>query len=277
MSETPTADGEGWRFWAAVRAEMRATWWGRWRWLWMALGVACIGVSAVFGAQSLRMDRDLLDGASSLPWLTFQVFLLIWFPSLLYGLMSWPAAWLGSDLLSIAYAGNPDQLREWRPTEFLARFVGRLGPLLGVVGTSALIFSLGYRREPPDWLSASTLFVALYFSMGLSHAAAAALVSSLSRRPRRRLITALVMFASFLPCLGLLSRDEPDWLVYAAQDGLRVWISLAATVQSWPLMGGEYLQSHWVIVSVLLGVAIIAGSWTWWIAARRYRRSRRLA
>ena len=56
-------------------------------------------------------------------------------------LASWPAAWIGSDLLSLRFPANPDPLRQWWPVEFLARFVGRFVPLLGIVSATAFAVS----------------------------------------------------------------------------------------------------------------------------------------
>ena len=216
-------NGEQWRFWTAVRAEMRATWWGRRRWLWIGLGVACFSILAVLTWAFTDLARRI-QPAYMIPFL--------W-------LACWPPAWLGSDLLSLRFTANPDPLREWRPAEFLARFVGRLTPLLGVLTVTMTAINLGegvYDTSPLlSWAEVTAPFLA----SALCYAALASLVSSLAKRPRRWLITPLVViFGS-----GLASG---------------FWAGRWA----------------WVAAGVLLAVAIVAGFWIWLIAARRYRRSR---
>src|SRR3712207_3571597 len=105
LAASPHVHSDAPGFWGAVRAEVRATWGGRFRWLWrvLALGVQ-VWVS---------FTRDL-------QWLNSS-----WTFMTLCGLACWGAAWLCADLLSVRFKGNPDPLREWRPVEFLARAVGR--------------------------------------------------------------------------------------------------------------------------------------------------------
>ena len=268
---------EQWRFWTAVRAEMRATWWGRWRWLWIGLGVACMGIAVVIAALDAWMQTE-----SPGPY-RFTVFMsaayiyeFVWLHTSLAAVASWPAAWLGSDLLSLRFAGNPHPLREWRPEEFLARFVGRLAPLLGVVGTTAFPVNLvpvGQFDEWPIWLVDQAAFTSLWFATVLAYAAEAVLASSLTKRPRRGLITVLVMFANYLLFLGIEISEGLEWLILTTQRGWDWWIGLAAAPY-WPQIHAERVGSWWPTVGVLLAVAIVAGLWIWLIAARRYRRSR---
>ena len=231
---------------------MRATWWGRWRWLWLGLGVAGLGIAVV------TSDVDL------------QLFLSV--------LVSWPAAWMGSDLLSLRFAGNPEPLREWRPAEFLARFVGRLGPFLGVVGAALVAFEflpVAQRRELTIWLAERSGVIPHELAALVEYALEAALLSALFRRPRRGLITVFVLFASCLRSFLLWQPDDVEWLsLLTTSEG---WYYLAIMLVmsprwSWALR--SHLGSWWAAAGVLLAVAIVAGFWIWLIAARRYRRSR---
>ena len=243
------SNGEQWRFWAAVRAEMRATWWGRWRWLWLGIGSAYGFVLAVYA------------------W--FDLPYWEWDSTLSLALVCWPPAWLGSDLLSLRFAGNPDPLREWRPVEFLARLTGRLGPLLGIMGP----LNLGTGPDPitlGGWLWDWSADVA----NGLCYAGVASLVSSHSKRPRRYLITILVLFGSYLLGQGLEGHGFHFSLDYVAAPSQGLWGSVYPWLAVLPWLGWRSPQIEWAAAGVFFIVAILAGLWTWWIAAHRYRRSR---
>ena len=261
MSEPHTANRADWRFWEAVRAEARATWCSPWLWLVVWLGLAGWAVQATGRSGS----ADWAD-------------LVTVFPA---ALVCWPAAWLGSDLLSTRFARNADPLREWWPVEFAARAVGRLGPIFATVAIVVFVLALDappahFLGSPPptsfDLLADAAASTSVLVATGLGYAAVASLLSSLSRRPRRILITIVTVAPSFR-----FERQEfYTWLDYVVGPCYGVWAHLGAWIEGvgWFREGSP----AWLLgtASVLLTVAILAGLWTWWIAARRYRRSRPL-
>ena len=248
-----------WTFWTAVGTEVRATWWGRWRWLWIGhgiIGVAIGAIAFVFGSGWSQISFAFL-------WLVP----LLW----LGALVCWPFAWLGSDLLSIRSPANPYPLRVWRPEEFLARFLGRVGPPLGVLGAAVIPFmaAVDYynRADYPEtsWLDAWAIHSLLYIVLALCYATVAALVSSLCRRPRRWLVTLLVGLGSSM----LLFTLRPVDILGSG------WLSVVGSALLLALPGAHILVfDDWLTVSIMGGIGILGGLWTWWIAARRYRRSR---
>ena len=278
------SNSERWRFWTAVRAEMRATWWGRWRWrwLWVGLGVACfsiVTVSAWVYSADLGGDFD--------PFYSMAVPVA--------ALACWPPAWLGSDLLSLRFTANPDPLREWRPVEFLARFVGRMIPLLGVLLATAGAFSLGELEVdtsqrnslPLFWYSLNWAgYTSPFLASALCYSAVASVVSSLAKRPRRWLITPLVVIFGSGLITGDLFLNALDR--GAAADAALFCIGIPNVTVGF--ISGEWLHdlvverldrtwdsfaSYYVAAAIsFLTVALLAGLWTWAIAARRYRRSR---
>ena len=217
----------------------------------------------------------------------------IWMSVPVLALACGPPAWLGSDLLSLRFTGNPEPLREWRPAEFLARFVGRLAPVLGVLLATGAAFSLGglgdvtlQGKSPPlfwywsNWAGVSLPFLA----SALCYAAVASLVSSLAKRPRRWLISPLVVIFGSGLATGFgewkrflrLGPGETEYLLFlVGTPNLQVgyfWGVLLRDLASDRL--GLDLDIFLAAAILFLTVAILAGLWTWGIAARRYRRSR---
>ena len=239
---------------------------------------AYIGVAVVATAVAAWYAYSTpLSESFNLLFSPLTTFGMLWLYASMTALTTWGAAWLGSDLLSLRFAGNPDPLRAWRPAEFLARFAGRLAPPSGVVGVTALAaacWPLGYTDEWTTWLVVWTGITSLYIATGVSQAAVAALVSSLSRQPRRWLITLLVVSVSSLPFLALLSGGLSDWLIAFKSDGWRAWMFLTPRSLPWPALVRDPLQSYWAMLALPLAVSIVAGPWIWLIAARRYRHSR---
>ena len=275
MSQPPTS------FWSQVRTEARATWWGRWRWLWLGVGLICFAVvQTVSWMDATDPSRDLQE-----VW--------EWLLVLDLGLVCWPAAWVGSDLLSTRFTRNPDPERAWRPREFLARFLGRLGPLAGMVGATSTAFTLASvsvdefagswlsaLRMLADWATLTSPFVAA----ALCYGAVASLASALARRPLRHRIAP---FVAVLPSALLDRLERGEWFLdhcpSEAADMLRLFttpFALAAIEHGVPLrpllFAPEYMASGlWMASGILVGIALLAGLWIWWIAARRYRRQRR--
>ena len=257
------SSGEQWRFWAAVRAEMRATWWGRWRWLWIGLGLVYfspVAAFALFFSTENSGDVGL--------WYN-GIFVLV------AAMVGWPPAWMGSDLLSIRFAGNPEWMRHWRPVEFLARFVGRLVPLLGLVAATMGPFAWATYPVVPslegvleEWVLRN---IPLYLSMALAYASVASLASSLTRRPRRWLVSSLVVVGSMmLPGIKYVGVEALLLDLIAPAERL----SGALDVWLWLDLQRQADDRYRLASAVFLTVAIVAGLWIWWIAARRYRRSR---
>jgi hypothetical protein len=181
-----------WRFWTAVRTEMRVTWLGRTRWLWAV--VAAAGVAWL-----------LLEPGSDLSSMTFTV---------LCGAMCWLPAWLCADLLALRFSGNPDPLREWRPAEFAARAVGRLVPAYVWLLVCALVYigrcllSPGSRLTPliaerTQFLAYWWAYTVVWLLSGVPYALGAALFSGMSRRPRPWLVTPFVLLFGTL-LVGLI-------------------------------------------------------------------------
>ena len=253
------SNGEQWRFWDAVRAEMRATWWGRW--LWLGLGAGCVFGTIVWWLENLRWE---------------------WPFELIPALVFWPPVWLGSDLLSLRFAGNPDPLREWWPAEFLARFIGRVGPLIGVLCVPVAALSLAEttfiivngpsRVDAVAWAGLTFMLLAA----AVCHAAVAALVSSLSRRPRRWLITTLLGCAGYILVERRRLFGFDPWMGYVPAPNWPTWPrpqSPLHALRTAPLV--DYPpEGAWGMAIVYVGIATLAGLLAWWIAARRYRRSR---
>jgi hypothetical protein len=295
MSLSITLSPSGWTdtrpFWAAVRAEMQATWWGRFRWLWLLSAIAV----EVWMAQESRLQLG--------DW-PFQ---------LLCAFAAWIPAWLCADLLAVRYPGNPDPLREWRPSEFLARAAGRLAPfylvLLLWVGTYTGRSLVQEAANPgnsfpdtggmaADW----TAWTVVFLASALPYAAAAALLSATARRPRRWLVTpvvvvlgSLVLDNTLVALLNLV--DTSDLLApwrYAwdtSPDELLQWCLwpnywigfhsawLWGKLPEWAwsgLRGGSSLAAFcWSASIAFLAYATVPALATWWIAARRYRQTGR--
>lgn len=247
----------GVRFWEAVRAEMRATWWGRWRWLWLGLGVIILGGTLLWCLGILRWD-----------WLVLLPLVLVF----------WPPTWLGSDLLSIRFPENPEPLRKWRPMEFLARFLGRLGPLLALTVVTSVPFTRAVLVDDQSslraWIREWAALTALLLATALCYAAVAGLLSSFSQRPRRGLTTMLLALGSFLSVAGDIGEDSFPWWYYVVAPGFGVWVRLEVWLVDQPWMRYGFRFYNWYRAIIFLTVATLAGLWIWWIAARRYRRSR---
>src|SRR5688572_11629327 len=111
MNSKPDGTLRGTTFWTVVWREARATW-GRRLWLWAALALSATP-AAWYGAGWNGDWPVQLVSQLGLPW---------------WALGCWVPAWLCSDLLSLKFPRNPDPLREWHPSEFAARALGRLLP-----------------------------------------------------------------------------------------------------------------------------------------------------
>jgi hypothetical protein len=177
-----------------VKAEMRATWSGELRWLWRVLALILI-------PTILFMPTDDLG--------LLEVYLV---PVWLYLTMT-PLV-LGSDLLSIAFPGNPEPHRAWPFAAILARAVGRLLPWMAVSTAMYLAWmvrftaGLGLGHSPADGSAqgdflgtvAMTLLMPaetlLLFTLG-------AVVSSALRRPKRLLVTGLIQATLVGSAFGL--------------------------------------------------------------------------
>lgn len=281
------------RFWEDVRTEARATWGGRFRRLWIALAVALV-------VTSLIMPRVVVSGLA--PEIIFGIGLHLW------TLAVWGSAWLGADLMSLRFAANPDPLREWTPREFLARALGRLGPLYllilvagGVyaahsVANALLTEQRTYLEELTSWNAAPMYclgWTMLPLAAGLPYAALAALLSATARRPRRLLIAiVVVVFGTLFGGGGVYLLDR--WLIrssimpgflygdllilYALAPGFGLGTLSYAAIED-VFWGTEtpfvrYCLIHSAIMTLYAVPPALA---TWFIAARRYRRHPRTA
>lgn len=153
-----------------VKAEFHATWRGRWRWLWWMSAMSCLALAAFIPEAALM---------GSMSWLA-----PLWLP------VYWAPVILGSDLLCTRLPQNPDPLREWPGRAFAARAIGRLAPVLLVIGGSYL-----FAVSRPDssgvdipWGINAALLVAHLLNGALTFAISA-LIGSGTRRPRRMVVT----------------------------------------------------------------------------------------
>lgn len=265
-AERPTGTRAEAPFGELVRAEHRATWYGRYRGLWGAGAVLVealiIGLYAP-PINGLHVLQGALIAAMGMGW---PVFFLL-------GLcLYWPLAlvWTGTaalcaDLLSIQYRENPEPHRQWHPREFLARAVGRQAPWLGWSVTwlcTWLVLEfwtshtgrISVSRGMPTlalspmsrWEAAAELgeIIALVVP---AFAAVAALLSAASRRPRRGRLTLATWMVTLLLAVGNQ--------VLAFQ--------LSAPDYRFGVLYDEFLWA---------GETLAAAGAVWWIVARRYRR-----
>jgi hypothetical protein len=302
-------------FWEHVRAEAGRTWGGRLRFIWMltaAAGLALLGWVECPGLMATLMAtlRPVGGTGAALPVLGEPAF------AALCALTCWLPAWLCSDLLATRWAGNPDPLREWSPAELAARAGGRLLPLYavltlwiaaytgravafdlalpsgrGFIGSAGLQISA---RQAASWWIA---WVAVFLISGLFYAAAAALLSATSRRPRRPVIVPIVVIFASLAGLELISLSGPQASLFRetlqkATDASQFtpWVAmpnfwfgylsaglvaehLPAALKPEPV-GFDFDQICWMaslayLLYTLLLVRVIA-----WMSARRCRRLR---
>src|SRR5688500_1742101 len=116
-----TPDGP---FWELVKAEVRATWFGRWRWLWAGILLANMVLAAL---PSHSLDRVFAAISTVFHW-SFVV--------------------LGSDLASTRFASNPEPFRQWAPRALFARAAGRLLPVLAA---SVVIWAAACPQALAQW------------------------------------------------------------------------------------------------------------------------------
>jgi hypothetical protein len=168
-------------FRSRVAAEARATW-GRFRVLWLLLAAGA--ALAVLLCSDLRFEG----------W-PFRVLCIA---------AAWVPAWLGSDLLALRFKANPEPLREWHPAEYLARALGRLGPFsLALLLCTSIYTFRALRHEmqtgsppltgPAGFPGAWSGWAFVFLASGTTYFLAAALLSAVSRRPRRWVIFPFVV------------------------------------------------------------------------------------
>lgn len=291
-SPLPTAVAErsvaGRTFRNRVRAEARATWNGRRRWLWR-------GAAAVLVLLALSQRWDL---ASTIDFYLFAV------------LSAVVPAWLCADLLSIRTRDNPDPLREWSPGEFAARAVGRLLPFMlaqavwvGVFAGMSLAQDIGRNTGSPTFLADLTIrrwsqlpnwwlaWTSVFLFSGLTYAAWAGLLSASVRRPRRWVVTLIVTLVFTHLGTALLSTvlfggdgftanlAHNPWLQVAAIMPPNVWLGVLSArvpLDHWPALARDSWDLSWLCWSasvMWLLYALVPALLTWRIAAQRYRRS----
>ena len=269
MSEPLTAEGAEWRFWEAVRVEARSTWWGRWRWLWIALAVLTEAV-IVWDFTGAAVQEEVAVA-------NFVCGLLVWLP-----------AWLGADLLSLRGDVN-DPMRLPRPAEVFARFVGRVLPCLFVLGLIAATFV--WRLSGVPTATARVAWTVVLLSGALTYASVSALTSAVSRRPRRWIITPLVVvYVSGLARLpywiNVLGNkiDMADLWDPVLTEGLVAPQILIAEYWGNALLNRSGLKAYeayggrgeigWVAATLFLLVAGAALSFGWMVVEYRLGKSR---
>lgn len=183
-------------FWELVKAEIRATWCGELRWLWRGLALVLIPAISFIPAD----DLGLLEVYLVPVWLYLTITPLV----------------LGSDLLSLAFHGNPEPHRAWPFSAILARAMGRLLPWM-VVSTAMYLAwmarftaGLGLGHSPADGSAQGDLlgFVAMMLLMPaetLLLFTLGAVVSAALRRPKRLLVTGLIQATLVGSAFGLAS------------------------------------------------------------------------
>ena len=198
-----TPDGP---FWALVKAEFRATWRGRWRWLWWLSALISVGVAALLPESS---------ALGAFAWLA-----PFWLP------VYWAPIVLGSDLLCLRFQGNPEPGREWPPQAFLARGLGRLAPVVAVIALSCFLAVSRHENGFDELSGLQKLSVVLtLITTHLALFAVSALVGSGSRRPRRLLVTLGFQVCSLGLGLALMtpgvnaSSPWHEWLFHLTSGG----------------------------------------------------------
>ncbi len=273
------------RFVGAALGEAQATWGGRWRLLWALLGLGLVAAGAL---------------ASEEPWVEDDpVF------TLLCAVGAWVPAWLGADLCSLRFRGNPEPHREWLPHEFAARACGRLVPFLVVYSVAVGFytarqlfadlssppvtgfFSPPHLKERGDfpawWLAWSVVFVA----SSLPHFSWAALFSTLYRRPRRAVVCGVLLLLSGL-CVVVASGAGVPAPIRLEQllfpETLRelvlrphFWAGVLGGGTLSRLLAPEgdrdwFLELCWAATVVFLVAAAVPAGLVWRVALRRHRR-----
>jgi len=247
---------EGAGFWRLVLAEARATWWGRHRWLW--IGLVALTEAAV-----------IVDSPT-------HFFLFSGVPILL--VLTWAPPIVCGSLLARPARGDPPE----RPRELLAGAVGRVLPLQLVLLIPTAHF-LAIDPAPMFW--EATPFVAMLWSAGWAYAATAALLSAATRRRHPWVVTALVVvygagvlrwrfWLDVLADNGAALRSDPIWV------GFYLLIPQVGLAEEWGNGVLErldlartwgYPETFAVAAGLFLLIALAAGAFCWWIAARRYR------
>ena len=271
----------------AVRAEARATWRGRFWWLWL---LAAVGIELWALLEPNPLFGDPL----------FRVLCV---------LAAWVPAWLCAHLFATRAKDNPEPLREWLPAEFLARAAGRLLPFFGVllVWTAtftgrALLADLnsgggsGFIPEAELFWSFWCAWSLVFVASGCSYAAITALLSATGRRSRRWAIVPFVLLVGlYLDSLlyttmfgsGAFAGTRPStpaqgfwWDVTHLQIAPNTWTGVWSAANLAVLIGHPpplERQDGFGTLCWLAGAAFMlftaAGAVLLWaIAARRYRR-----
>jgi hypothetical protein len=165
-------------FWELVKAEFRATWCGRWRWLWLCAGVALLGWVGH-------------------AWFQVNYWPLRAVPVMGLGIAYLVALVLGSDLLSLSFSTNPQPHREWPGRALLARGLGRLTGIIPFLAILAFCSQFPMElvvtgeRVPGQFLARGLECVQILVHAGFLFMVAA-LLSAVVRRPRRFVVVGMV-------------------------------------------------------------------------------------
>jgi hypothetical protein len=275
----------GW-FRRRVREEARATWGGRFRWLWRIAALGALGFAALAPKPGFEE-----------PGFGVMCALAFWVPG-----------WLGADLLAIRFRGNPDPLREWSPAEFLARAIGRLGPFLAAETVWLAVFCGrplidDLTTQGPNNLSGAgfhplgqlvwgnlwlwwAAWVLVFVASGLPYCAAAALMSATARRPRALLVTPLVLVVgSTLVCLLVDAKpimgSSMNWPEFFAKPQLLSFQVGMGSAQ-WLIDHGqgvltrsdriEFPELCALASEAFLAYMVVLALPVWYVAERRHRR-----
>jgi hypothetical protein len=261
-----TPDGT---FWELVKAEFRATWCGRWRWLWLCAGAAVLGWVGH-------------------AWCQVNYWPLRAVPVMGLGIAYIAALVLGSDLLSLSFAANPTPQREWPGRAFLARAVGRMIGLLPSLAVLAV-----FSQFLMTLLVTGERVPGQFFWRGLEcvqivvHAcflfAVAALLSAAVRRPRRFVVAGLVYVPLFAENrmfrAGTQYSSLPEAFTYSLEAPFREAIERASVAQAafWgydtrTTCPGCLDYPYWLTLPLELTAIAVIGALIGLIAAYRCRR-----